>query len=311
VKVGIVGCGFVGSAAAYAMAFRGTAREIVLVDPNRHSGEGQVDDLVEALPFFNPLRVVAGDFPLLANVQVVILACGVGQLPGEARISFLKRNLDVFKKIVPLVLQFAPEAVLLNVSNPVDIMTQAVTKISGINPARILGSGTIVETGRFGALLGEHLGVAPASVQAYVLGEHGPSEVLVWSGAKVGGLSIQDYAKQMGVGLTDERKSEIDQGVRRATSRILGNKGETCYAIGAAIAQIVHTIRDDERRVLTVSGFTTAVEGFKGISLSLPRVLGAKGISTEFRPDLSTDERLALNKSADLLKEAAVALNMI
>jgi L-lactate dehydrogenase len=191
------------------------------------------------------------------------------------------------------------------------VITQVVTKLSGINPAKVIGSGTILDTARFRSLLGEHLGVAPISVHAYVLGEHGDSEVLVWSSAKVGGVSIADYARQMGVGLTEERKLEIDDGVRHAAYRIIENKGATYYGIGAGIAQIVQAIRDDERRVLTVSNLTTGVEAFKDLCLSLPRVVGLKGILTELRPDLSTEEHLVLRKSADILKEAAVSLKMM
>ena len=301
-KAGIVGCGFVGSSGAYAMALKGTVSEIVLVDLNKKLAQGQAEDILHATPFSHPVRVMAGDYPLLANAGVVVLACGVGQRPGETRLQLLERNVEVFKKVVPQVLQFAPEALLLVVSNPVDVITQVVTKLSGINPAKVIGSGT---------LLGEHLGVAPVSVHAYVLGEHGDSEVLAWSSAKVGGVSIQDYARQMGVGLTDERKLEIDDGVRRAAYRIIENKGATYYGIGAGIAQIVQAIRDDERRVLTVSSLTTGVEAFKGICLSLPRVVGLKGVLTELRPDLSSEEQQLLQKSAGTLKEAAASLKMM
>src|SRR5512136_2635502 len=168
-KVGIVGCGFVGSSGAY---------------------------------------VMARDYPLLENAGVVVLACGVGQRPGETRLQLLERNVEVFKKVIPQVLQFAPETLLLVVSNPVDVLTQVVTKLSGINPAKVIGSGTILDTARFRALLGEYLGVAPVSVHAYVLGEHGDSEVLVWSSAKVGGVPIRNFARQVGAELTEERKSE-------------------------------------------------------------------------------------------------------
>ena len=197
------------------------------------------------------------------------------------------------------------------VSNPVDVITQVVTKLSGLEPAKVIGSGTILDTARFRALLGQHLGVAPVSVHAYVLGEHGDSEVLVWSSAKVGGVLIDDYARQMGVDLTEEMKLQINDGVRNAAYRIIEGKGATYYGIGAGIAQIVQAIRDDERRVLTVSSLTGGVEAFEGICLSLPRVVGVKGILTELRPELSSEEHLLLQKSADVLKEAAVSLNMI
>jgi L-lactate dehydrogenase len=310
-KVGIVGCGFVGSSAAYAMALKGTPSEMVLVDLNKKLAQAQAEDILHATPFSHPVRVVAGDYPQLEGAGIVILACGVGQRPGETRLQLLERNVEVFKKVVPQVLQFAPGAVLLAVSNPVDVITQVVTKLSGLSPAKVIGSGTILDTARFRALLGEHLGVAPVSVHGYVLGEHGDSEVLVWSSAKAGGVSIQDYARQMGVGLTQEMKLKIDDGVRRAAYRIIEGKGATYYGIGAGIAQIVQAIRDDERRVLTVSSLTTGMEAFKGICLSLPRVVGLKGILTELRPDLSGEDHLALQKSADILKEAVVSLKMM
>jgi L-lactate dehydrogenase len=310
-KVGIVGCGLVGSSGAYAMALRGTVSEIVLVDLNRKLAQAQAEDILHATPFSHPVRVTAGDYPQLEGAGAVVLACGVGQRQGETRLQLLERNVEIFKEVIPEVLQFAPGALLLVVSNPVDVITQVVTKLSGINPAKVIGSGTILDTARFRSLLGEHLGVAPISVHAYVLGEHGDSEVLVWSSAKVGGVSIQDYARQMGADLTEASKSQIEDGVRHAAYRIIEGKGATYYGIGAGIAQIVQAIRDDARRVLTISNLTTSVEAFKGICLSLPRVVGSKGILTELRPELSSEEHLALQKSAEILKEAAVSLKML
>jgi L-lactate dehydrogenase len=310
-KVGIVGCGLVGSSGAYAMALRGTVSEIVLVDLNRKLAQAQAEDILHATPFSHPVRVTAGDYLQLEGAGAVVLACGVGQRQGETRLQLLERNVEIFKEVIPEVLQFAPGALLLVVSNPVDVITQVVTKLSGINPAKVIGSGTILDTARFRSLLGEHLGVAPISVHAYVLGEHGDSEVLVWSSAKVGGVSIQDYARQMGADLTEASKSQIEDGVRHAAYRIIEGKGATYYGIGAGIAQIVQAIRDDARRVLTISNLTTSVEAFKGICLSLPRVVGSKGILTELRPELSSEEHLALQKSAEILKEAAVSLKML
>jgi L-lactate dehydrogenase len=308
VKVGIVGCGSVGSSGAYAMVLKGTVSEIVLVDLNRRLAQGQAEDILHATPFSHPVRVMAGDYPHLADAGVVVLACGVGQRPGETRLQLLERNLEVFNEVIPRVLRFAPETLLLVVSNPVDVITQVVTTLSGIDPAKVIGSGTILDTARFRALLGEHVGVAPVSVHAYVLGEHGDSEVLVWSSAKAGGVSIQEYSEQMGVSLTEEKRTQIDDGVRRAAYRIIENKGATYYGIGAGIAQIVQAVRDDERRVLTVSSLTTSVEAFRGICLSLPRVVGSKGVLTELQPELSSAENLLLQKSAGILKEAAVSL---
>ena len=304
-KVGIIGCGFVGSTTAYAMALKGVANEIVLVDINPDRAKAHAEDIFHAIPFAQPARIWGGDYRQLQNAEVVVLACGVGQKPGETRIQLLARNVEVFKAVVPQVLESAPETILLIASNPVDVMTQVVTQISGLSPERVIGSGTILDTARFRSLLGEHLSVAAMSIHANVLGEHGDSEVLVWFSAKIGGVPLLDFAEQMGRPLGDDIKSQIDDGVRHAAYRIIEGKGATYYGIGAGLAQIVKTIRNDQRRVLTVSSVTQDVKGFKGISLSLPRLVGAKGVLAELEPSLSSDEQSALEKSAGILKTAA------
>jgi len=304
-KVGIIGCGFVGSTAAYAMALGGTASELVLVDLNQSLARAQAEDILHATPFGSPVRIIAGDYPALDGAAVVVLACGLGQRPGETRLQLLDRNVQVFAKVIPLVLQHAPDALLLLAANPVDLLTQAVTCISGLAPARIIGTGTILDTARFRALLGEYLGIAPSSVHGYVLGEHGDSEVLVWSSARVGGVLLADFAGQAGRELTDEAVSRIDDGVRRAAYRIIEGKGATYYGIGAGIAKIVSAVRDDERALLTVSSVTVELAEYEGLSLSLPRVVGARGVVTTLKPDLSEQEHALLGKSAEILREAA------
>jgi len=287
-KVGIVGTGFVGSTGAYAIALRGAASELVLVDLNTNLARAQAEDILHATPFAAPVRIAGGDYPQLEGAGLVVLACGVGQRPGETRLQLLERNVQVFQKVVPQVLKYAPESILLIVSNPVDVITQIVTRISELPPGRVIGSG-----------------VAAQSVHAYVLGEHGDSEVLVWSSAKVGGVPLLDFAKQSGCPLTHEVKSRIDDGVRRAAYRIIEGKGATYYGIGAGIARIARAIRDDERAVLTVSILTPEVGGVKEVALSLPRVVGAKGVTATLPPALSDDEHAAFQKSAKILKEAA------
>jgi L-lactate dehydrogenase len=308
VKVGIVGAGMVGSTAAYAMALAGSASEIVLIDLRPELALAQAEDILHATPFAKPVRVTAGDYPQLKEARVVILACGVGQRPGETRLQLLGRNAEVFKKVIPRVLEFAPEAILLVASNPVDVITQMVTRISGLPSGRVIGSGTILDTARFRALLGEYLEMASVSVHAYVLGEHGDSEVLAWSSAKVGGLPILDFAGQMGRTFDETVRSRIDDGVRRAAYRIIEGKGATYYGIGAGLAKIVQAVRDDERRVLTVSSLSPEVEGVTDIALSLPRVIGRQGVLTELRPILSPEEQKALRTSAGLLKAAVEEL---
>ena len=304
-KIGIIGCGMVGSSGAFAIALVGAATDLILVDLNASLAQAQAEDILHATPFSQPVRIAAGDFSRLKGAGLVVLACGVAQKPGESRLKLLERNVNVFQNVVPRVLEHAPDSILLIVSNPVDIMTRVVTKISALPPERVIGSGTILDTARFRTLLAEHLGLAPHSVHAYVLGEHGDSEVLAWSSGKIGGVPVIEFAEQIGLRITDDVKARIDDGVRRAAYRIIEGKGATYYGIGAGIARIANAIRDDEGAVLTLSN----TEGLNDASLSLPRVLKAKGIETTIQPMLSTEEAEALKRSAAILKEAAADLN--
>lgn len=304
-KVGIIGCGFVGSTAAYAIALKGVASELLLIDINKKVAQAHAEDIMHATPFAEPVRVFAGDYSELKGAGVVILACGVAQKQNETRLQLLERNAQVFKTVIPRVLTHVPEAILLVATNPVDIMTKVVAQISGLPSGKVIGSGTILDTARFRSLIGEHLGVASLSVHAYVLGEHGDSEVLIWSSAKVGGVPLLDFAEQIGFPFTDEVKLQIEDGVRKAAYRIIEGKGATYHGIGAGLAQITQAISDDERRVFTVSSLVKRIEELKGISLSLPRVIGKDGVAEEIRPTLSGDERSALELSAGVLQNAA------
>jgi len=305
-KIGIIGCGFVGSSGAFAIALVGAANELILVDLDADLANAHAEDILHATPFSEPVRIAAGDYSTLRGAELVVLACGVGQKPGESRLKLLERNVNVFQNVVPRVLEHAPDSILLVVSNPVDIMTQVVTKISGLPSRRVIGSGTILDTARFRALLAEHLGLAPHSVHAYVLGEHGDSEVLAWSSGKIGGVPVIEFAEQTGRCITDDVKAGIDDGVRRAAYRIIDGKGATYYGIGAGIARIAKALRDDEGAVLTLSN----IEGvYNGVSLSLPRVLKASGVEATIQPLLSDEEARALEKSAEILKTAAEELD--
>ncbi|MCK5656641.1 MAG: L-lactate dehydrogenase [Syntrophobacteria bacterium] len=307
-KVGIVGCGYVGSSAAYAMTLMGAASDIVLVDINEALAKAQAEDILHSTPFAKPVRIIAGDYAQLKGAELVILACGVSQQPGETRLHLLERNTKIFQQVVPQVLESTPETILLIASNPVDVMTHVVARFSGLPLGQVIGSGTILDTARFRALLGEHLGIAPHSVHAYVLGEHGDSEVLAWSSAKVGGVPLYDFAEQRGRNLTGEVKSRIDDGVRRAAYRIIEGKGATYYGIGAGLARIARAIRDDEGAVLTLSMPVKGIEGLEDVSLSLQQIVDSQGIIDTLEPTLSEEERVLLGKSAAVLREAASEL---
>src|SRR5690348_11344405 len=244
-KIGIVGCGMVGSTSAYALVMSGVGREIVLVDLNRARAEAEANDIYHAVPFAHPLTVRAGDYADLAGALVVVIAGGVAQKPGETRLELLKRNAEVFHQIVPSILKHAPEAVLLVVTNPVDIMTHLAAHFAadfGVTHTCVIGSGTTLDTARFRALLGRHFGVDPHHVHAYVIGEHGDSEVLAWSQVTIAGLGLDDFTKVHGKLLTDADRRQINEQVRRAAYHIIAGKGATYYGIGSAVARIVDVL---------------------------------------------------------------------
>lgn len=307
-KVGIVGAGMVGSCAAFAMVMRGVGSEIVIVDRNGKLAEAQAQDILHGTPFAYPARVWAGDYDALAGARLVVLSAGVGQKPGETRLQLLERNAQVFADIIPRVLAHAPEAILLVATNPVDVMTHVATRLSGLPPERVIGSGTILDTARFRALLGDHLGLSPKSVHAYVLGEHGDSEVLAWSAATAAGMPLEDFARQRGKPLDDATRAAIDHSVRRAAYSIIDGKGATYFGIGAGLARIAHAVLSDEAAVLSVSIATERVESVENVTLSLPRIVRAGGVAATLWPDLDWGERSALVASARVLKDAADGL---
>jgi L-lactate dehydrogenase len=309
-KVGIVGAGMVGSAAGFALVLGGGASEIVLVDANPARAIAEAEDISHAVPFGRPIAVRAGGYDDLAGASVVILAAGVGQKPGETRLQLLGRNADVFRLVVGAVTRVAPDAILLVATNPVDVMTHVATRLSGWSPARVIGSGTILDTARFRSLLGRHLGIAPQSAHAYVLGEHGDSEVLAWSAARAGSVPITAFAAQVSAPVTAAVRADIDQGVRRAAYRIIEGKGATWHGIGAGLARIVRAITADEGAVLSISTRTADIGGVASVTLSLPRVIGRRGISAELRPYLDEGETRALAASARLLAETEASLGL-
>ena len=305
-KISIIGAGHVGSSAAFAIVLQRLASRIILVDVNAALAAAQAEDLSHAAPMSNPVQVHAGETAEIAGSNIVILACGVGQKPGENRLQLLERNASIFANVSRSVVQYAPDAVVLIASNPVDLMTYVVARAGGIPASRVIGSGTILDTARFRTLLSAHLGISPHSVHAYVLGEHGDSEVLAWSTATIGGAPLETYAGQVGVALGDDIRRRIDEGVRRAAYTIIAGKGATYYGIGAGLARIVRALRDDERAMMTVSVLDPA--SAYTIPLSLPRIVGAGGILSTFHPTLSEDEQSALERSAEALQSAAKGL---
>lgn len=305
-KIGIVGSGMVGATAAYALVMRGIGREIILVDKNAKRARAEADDIRHAVPFAHPLEVRAGDFPDLKNCKIVIIAAGVSMKPGETRLKLLGRNAAVFKEIIPQIFRYAPEAVLLNSTNPVDIMTHLAAgyaKEHGVPSRRIIGSGTTLDTARFRTLLGKHLGVDAQHVHAYVVGEHGDSEVLTWSLVNIGGIPLEEYIRMEGIRLDKVIRSHIDEDVRKAAYHIIEGKGSTYYGIGSAIARIVNVILFDQRAILTICTPMEEVAGIKNVTISLPHLIGGNGIISTLPLPINDGELIALRKSVMIIKE--------
>ena len=309
-KIGIVGAGMVGSSAAYAMTLLGVGTQIVLVDRNEALARAQAGDIAHAAPFGAPVQVKAGGYDGLEGAGVVILAAGVGQKPGESRIALLERNAAVFQTIIAEVTAHAPDAILLIATNPVDVMTYVAQKLSKMPASRVIGSGTILDTARFRAELGSHLGIAPQSVHAYILGEHGDSEIAVWSSATVGSTPVAEFARQIGRPLDAAARTALAIRVRDAAYEIIEGKGATYHGIGAGVARIVQAIIDDERVILSVSTVTPVVEGVQNVPVSLPRIVGREGVIADLMPHLDADEHAGLEASAKVIASLTEALKL-
>ncbi|MFA7277161.1 MAG: L-lactate dehydrogenase [Pseudobdellovibrionaceae bacterium] len=308
-KIGIIGAGQVGSAIAYACVLEGIADEIVIIDQNESLAKAQAEDLLHATPFASMVQVRQGQYNDLEGATLVMIAAGAAQKQGETRLDLLQRNADIFAKIIPQILKAAPDTLLLVASNPVDVITHLVAKIAAqthnISPSRVIGSGTILDTARFRAEIAKHIGVSNHSVHAYVLGEHGDSEVLHWSGATIGNIPLTNFAAQVASPLTQESRAQIDNLVRRAAYRIIQGKGATWFGIGAGMARLAATVLRNENAVMTVSSPLSGLWGEgKPVCLSLPRVIGSSGISATLMPELTQEEETALKRSRDILLEA-------
>jgi L-lactate dehydrogenase len=306
-KVGIVGSGLVGATAGYALVTSGVGREIVLVDRNRARAEAEADDIRHAVPFAHPLDIRSGGYEDLKGCQAVVICAGVGQKPGETRLQLLRHNAAVFADVVPQVLRHAPEAILVVASNPVDVMTHIAARFAatcGVSAGRVFGTGTTLDTARFRSLLGARCGVDPHHVHAYVVGEHGDSEVLTWSLATIGGVPLEGFARLRGIDLSGEVRQDIDGKVRRAAYSIIGGKGATYYGIGSALARILDVVLHDQRAILTVCAPAAEVEGVRDVTVALPRLLGGRGVIETFPLPLNEEETARLRDSARVIRQA-------
>lgn len=305
-KVAVVGAGRVGSTFAYALAASGLAREIVLVDANTGRAEGEAMDIEHAVPFYAPVAVRPGALADAAGAAVTVITAGAAQREGESRPALVRRNAEMMRAVAGQLARVNPEGLILVTSNPVDALTFAALRFTGLPPARVFGSGTVLDTARLRAELSAHYGVDARNVHAYVLGEHGDSELVAWSTARLANVPLADYCRLTGMACTHADMDEIAVRVRQAAYEIIRRKGATNFAIAAALTRIVEAVLRDEASVLTVS---TLVEGHYGIRdacLSLPAVIGRSGVQRVLPIPLSAEEAGALRRSAQAV-QAAIA----
>ncbi len=310
IKVAIVGTGNVGSTTAYAILMSGLAAEIVLIDVNVARAEGESMDLNHAVPLTHPTKIWNGTYADCAGAAVTIVAAGAGQKPGESRLDLVKRNADIFGQIIPEISKYNPGGILLITTNPVDVLTYASWKLSGLPPNQVIGSGTILDTARFRYLLSEHFGVDARSVHAYIIGEHGDSEVPVWSLANIAGMRLPAYASAQGMPHDLTAMENIFMQTRNAAYEIIKRKGATYYAVAAGVMRIVEAILRDQSTVLSVSSLINNYYDINDVCLSLPTVIDRGGVEQFLHLELNETEINAVRHSAEILKSTIASLKL-
>ncbi|MBQ8923216.1 MAG: L-lactate dehydrogenase [Lachnospiraceae bacterium] len=301
-KCAMIGCGFVGSASVFALMQSGLFSDIVLIDANKDKAEGEALDISHGIPFAKPVELRAGDYEDIADASIVIVTAGAAQKPGETRLDLVKKNVGIFKSIIPEIVKVNKDCILLIVANPVDVLTYAAWKLSGFPKERVIGSGTVLDTARFKYLLGEHLQLDSRSIHAFIIGEHGDSEIAAWSSANVSGVPIHKVCEMRGFTDHDYETHRLAEEVKNAAYEIINKKGATYYGIGMAIKRICEAIVRDERSILPVSTLMTGQFGLEDVCLSMPALVGEDGVDTLLPIELDDEELAALKKSAETLK---------
>ena len=304
-KVGVVGCGFVGAASAFAIMESGIFSEMVLIDANKEKAEGEALDISHGLPFAKPMQIYAGDYEDIADAAIVVVTAGAGQKPGETRLDLVKKNVGIFKTIIPQIAEKNKEGILLIVANPVDILTLAALKLSGYPENRVFGSGTVLDTARLKYLLGEHLEVDSRSVHAFIIGEHGDSEIAAWSSANVSGIPLNAFCEMRGHFDHENAMKKIAEDVKNSAYEIIGKKGATYYGIAMSVKRILEAVVRDEKSILPISSLQHDNHGISDITISMPAIVGRNGVEGTVPISLSPEEKAALLESAKTLKTVA------
>ncbi|MEW6535763.1 MAG: L-lactate dehydrogenase [Candidatus Auribacterota bacterium] len=309
-KVVIIGTGFVGSSIAFALMMSGRASEIVLIDANRKKAEGEMMDLNHGSAFTPPVDIYVGDYKDCKNADIIVIAAGANQKPGETRIDLVHKNTAIFKEIIPQITAVEKNAIMLVVTNPVDILTYVTLKVSRLLPEQVIGSGTVLDTARFRYLLSEHCGVDPRHVHAYIIGEHGDTEVPVWSRVIIGVTPLEHFCKLCHKKCNEEVKNAIFHDVKNAAYQIIERKGATYYAVALGVLRIIESILRNESSLLTISSYLDNYYGINDVCLSVPSLLRSEGIQKHIELPLNDEEHAALQRSADEMKNIIAQLDI-
>ena len=309
-KAAMIGCGFVGSASAFALMQSGLFSELVLIDANHDKAEGEAMDIAHGLPFAGQMKIYAGDYDDIVDAAVIIVTAGAAQKPGETRLDLVNKNVNIFKSIIPEIAKRNYKGILLIVANPVDILTYTAVKLSGLPENRVIGSGTVLDTARLKYALGEHLEVESRSVHSFIIGEHGDSEIVAWSSTNVSGIPVNDFCELRGHFNHEEAMHRIADDVKNSAYDIIEKKGATYYGIAMSVKRICECIMRDEKSILPISSMMHGEYGISDICLSMPTVVGREGVETRVPIQLNEQEESALSASAEQLSKVAAQLDL-
>lgn len=301
-KVAIIGCGFVGSSSAFALMMSGLFSEMVMIDADTDRAEGEALDISHGMPLARPMKIYAGNYDDITDAAIIVVTAGANQKPGETRLDLVRKNVAIFKSIMPEIAKRKYKGIILVVANPVDILTYITAKYSGLPSSRVIGSGTVLDTARLKYLLSEHLGVDSRSIHAYIIGEHGDSEFAAWSSANVSGVPLYDFCKMRGHSHFEDAQRKIESDVRNSAYEIIKRKHATYYGIAMSVKRICEAVIRDEKSVLAVSSMMEDVYGVEDVALSMPAIVGKDGIETLIPVRLSVDEQRKLRESAEILR---------
>ena len=302
-KVAMIGCGFVGSASVFSLMQSGLFSEIVLIDADQERAEGEAMDISHGIPFARQMKIYAGSYDDIIDAAIIIITAGANQKPGETRLDLVHKNVSIFKSIIPEIAKRNCQGTLLIVSNPVDILTYTALKLSGFPENRVIGSGTVLDTARLKYQLGEHLEVDSRSVHAFIIGEHGDSEIAAWSSANVSGIELNEFCEMRGHYQHDKATQEIAEKVKNSAYDIIQKKRATYYGIAMAVKRICEVIIRDEKSILPVSSMMYGEYGIHDVVLSMPAIVGKNGVETKVPILLNEEEQEKLRSSAETLKQ--------